>query len=162
MSIKEQVMGVTIGDQEQYFVKKFTPIVTKEERRYRIERRSQDEIPFESFTCTHTMADGIGNVTELDADQGLCSVRAVLRGVERELQNVRVWDDRIVKVGERVMVTEHLNVSGQIELVATKERILKQDFNFFNFGWETPQGRRVLTVDIYTGEFFEQEQGKGK
>ncbi|MCK5610104.1 hypothetical protein KAR91_49985 [Candidatus Pacearchaeota archaeon] len=158
--IKNELMGQTIGEVETVFKKKFTPIVNKINQEYEIKRNSDDEIPFESWTCTNTMKDGIGNVTTLDLDRGFCSVKAVLRGVEREFHNVVIWDNRIQSVYDRVMVTEHLRIDGKPELVATKERILKQDFNYFNFGWESVNCRRVITVDIYTGDSVMHEQGK--
>lgn len=159
--IKDKLMGQTVGEVEDVFKKKFTPIVNKIDQEYEIKRENDNEIPFESWTCTNSMKDGIGNVTALDLDRGLCSVKAVLRGIEREFHNIVIWDNRIQKIHDRVMITEHLRIDGKPELVATKERILRQDFNYFNFGWESASCRRVVTVDIYTGDSIMHKQIKG-
>ncbi len=159
-SIKNQIMGKTIGEINDVYRKKFTPVVLKTDMEYEIQRISEDEIAFESFTCTNTMKDGIGNITAINLSDGVCSVKCVLRGVERKIDNVAIWDDRIKNIHDRVMITEHIGINGRLKLVATKERILKQDFNFFNFGWESNNSRRLISVDIYTGDSVLLEQIK--
>lgn len=150
--IMQRPMGSTIERDDDVFEKEYQNIVYGQTHRYEMSRESSDERRFECFECTNTMKDGIGNVTAIDDKRGTCSVKAVLRGQEREFVNVRILDTQISKVHERVMVTEHIRIDGQIELVATKRRILKGDFNFFKFGWSDGQRRRTVKVDIYTGE----------
>ena len=53
------------------------------------------------------------------------------------------------------MVTEHLNVAGGFDMLASKSRIIdlkKPELNFINIGWSTNKSCRYLRVDPYTGE----------
>ena len=154
-------MGVTIGEPTKYYKKKFVPIMKEEEQTYEIEKQNKYEIPFQSYTVTQPMSDGIGNVIDINIENNTCSVKCVWRGNECVLNNVIIWDNNIKSKHDRVMVTEHLNIDGHMELVATKKRILMQGFNYFNFGWESKTSRRIIVVDVYTGEWRKVSQRKG-
>lgn len=118
-------------------------------------RASPGEWPFHSFTATTDMRDFIANVVAYG--NGSCSVKGVYRGKMTQLRNVHPCTP--VKVGERVMVTEHVGIDGRFGFIATKGRILVGDLNFVNVGWSDERGSRQLSVDIYTGEARESKGG---
>jgi len=132
---------------------RFQPLVGRKTVEHRIASK-KGEWAIKSITGTTDMTDWIGNVTKIHGK--LCSVRGVYRGKMRELQKIRVESSDIKKVGDRVMVTEHLNVAGKFDFIATKKRVLVQGktagINFLNLGWSNEYGSRYLVIDIYTGE----------
>ena len=107
------------------------------------------------------MKDCIGNVISFQAD-GTCTADIVYRGSQVQIHGIVIKDESIILAGQRVMVTEHVNVDGHLELIATKQRVLmdgKSDFNFVNFGWSNDTVCKFKRVDIYTGEVVELESG---
>lgn len=129
-----------------------TPFITGEETIYAL-AIPKGYWPIYFFTATTDMKDCIGNIT--DIKNKLCAAKAVYRGAEIILHGIRVLDDTIKSVGERVMITEHLNVEGKLELIATKKRMLQDDssdLNFVNFGYSNEKESHYMRVDIYTGE----------
>jgi hypothetical protein len=138
---------------------KITPVITQEEVVYSIRRQSPKERPVKFYTGTTDMKDWIGTVRSIVNDnqthECLLSVEGIYRGSKRILRNIKARDPQTVKIGERVMVTEHLNVAGGFDMIATKRRILdlkKPELNFINIGWSTTEECRFLRVDPYTGE----------
>jgi len=109
-----------------------------------------DSYPVKFYTATTNMKDFIGNITNISGNK--CSVKGVFYGTIKEMHNVIIHSPKINKVGERVMVSEHITVDGRLELIATKERILKNDVNFINIGWSNQIECRYLRIDIYTGD----------
>lgn len=148
-----------VGSEGDLYEVEYRPILGGELHRYKIRRQHDGEERFDCWEATTQMTDGIGNVTAIDQERGVCSVEAVMRGSQCKLDNVRILDARISRVHERVMVSEHVRLDGAMELVATKERILQGNRNFFKFGWMDGQRRRTVKVDIFTGEFREMEEG---
>ena len=112
-------------------------------------KTSINSIPTSFFTATNTMKDFIGNITEINGKY--CSVKGVYEGIMREVKKIQIEDESFKTIGERVMVTEHINTCGSFELLATKRRILMGDFNFINIGWKTGEKTKYLRVDVYTG-----------
>jgi hypothetical protein len=138
----------------------FTPQIGGDKVECMIERQHANEWPIQSYTCTSPMSDFIGDIESIDGDK--CSVKGVYRGKLLRIKNIKVMSSEIKKPGDRVMVTEHLNVNGHFELLATKKRILLQPMlenrstvNFINIGWSNDDRSRYLVVDIYTGNFRE-------
>lgn len=143
------------GD-NKIFVEIFTAITGEKTLCY-IEKESGDEVPVQYFTATTDMKDWIGTVREITENNGekLLSVEGVYRGTKQLIKGIKCRDSNIKKVGDRVMVTEHLNVAGSFDMIATKSRIIdlqKPDLNFVNIGWTNKDHCRYLRVDPYTGE----------
>lgn len=124
-------------------------IVDDKEHRYYLRRRDEKEWAVKFFTATTDMRDCIGNITEICGEN--CRAKAIYRGKEVELSNILIKNPTIKNIGERIMITEHLNVNGTMELIATKKRILNGDLNFINIGWSDIIGSRYLRIDVYTG-----------
>lgn len=136
-------------------------VVTKiknEKRVYRINKPKGDWRPINFGTATTNMKDWIGNVRELreipEKGEILCIVEGVYEGRMRKIPNIKLRE-MIKKIGERVMVTEHINVAGGFDMLATKKRILDSgnpDFNWINIGWSNDKECKYLRIDPYTGE----------
>ena len=138
---------------------KFETVINGE-KDFEIDKSQPDEWPVRFYTGTTGMDDFIGNV--LSIKDGRCVIRGVYRGVMCEVKNVIIIDKTIGKRGDRVMVTEHLNVDGAMDLIATKKPLLRtayRDLNFINIGWSNAKRCRFLRIDVYTGEtkILEQE-----
>lgn len=116
---------------------------------YSLSKPSEDALPVSFFTATTPMKDFIGNVTQIEGKK--CAVRGVYEGIMREVKNIEIADEAIKSVGDRVMVTEHINTCGTFELLATKKRILLGDINFINIGWKIGNKSKYIRVDVYTG-----------
>jgi hypothetical protein len=144
--------GMTLFDGTQIGIR-IKPLIGGKEQEYTIDRSSKEEWPVQFYTNTTDLRDFIGNVTTIN--NGRCSVKGVYRGVMRELKNVRICSPEIKKSGDRVMVTEHVNVSGKFDFIATKKRILSNTCHFVNVGWSSDRQSKYLIVDIYTGEVRE-------
>jgi len=107
--------------------------------------------PFTKFyTATTQMKDFIGNI--ITTDNGICSIKGVYQGREQVVRNVKLLYNN-AKNGDRVMVTEHLNLEGKFEFLATKHRILQGDLNFINCGWKDGNKVHYYRIDIYTGDY---------
>lgn len=107
------------------------------------------------YTATSDIRDFIANITEIVGKK--CSVNGFYREAVVTLNNVPIKDDKITKVGQRVMVTEHVDVAGKFELIATTHRVLCQSdpgLNFVNVGWTDDSGSVYHRIDVYTGEFI--------
>jgi hypothetical protein len=138
---------------------KIIPVIKEEEVVYFMERNSLKERPVRFFTGTTDMKDWIGNVRKITKKENtgeiFLEVEGVYRGKNQTLKNIKSKDPNIKKIGDRVMVTEHLNVAGGFDMLATKRRILdlvQSDMNFINIGWSTDEQCRYLRIDPYTGE----------
>ena len=121
--------------------------------RVMIGKEGLGEWPVQFCTATTDMKDFIGNVSSIGG--GKCSVRGVYRGRDREVRGVTVASPDVKKVGDRVMVTEHVGVDGKFGFLATKRRILKGDLNFACVGWSNEERCRYVRVDVYTGNHVE-------
>jgi hypothetical protein len=124
---------------------------------YTLKRASEHARPWHSYTATTDMRDWIGNITKIFDVNGVpfCSVKGYYRNRKSEFTNIRIVDGAIKKIGERVMVTEHLSVDGKLELIASKRRLLSvkdSNLNFINIGWIENSCFRHLRVDPYTGD----------
>lgn len=159
MNIDYQI-GMT--DDKKLFVK-IMPVLSNQEVVYSIEKHRNNFLrPVKFFTATTDMRDWIGNIREMkqkDKDV-LCAVEGIYRGTKRKVKNVklRFRKNESPKVGARVMVTEHINVAGGFDLLATKIRLLdlsKPDLNFINIGWSDDKECKFLRIDPYTGEVKE-------
>lgn len=134
------------------------PILGSQEVVYSIGRNSSEEWPIKFYTGTTDMRDWIGNVREITKDNKgniLLKVEGIYRGKLQTLKNIKSKDSKIQNIGDRVMVTEHLNVAGGFDMIATKIRIKdlkKPELNFINIGWSTKDSCRYLRIDPYTGE----------
>jgi hypothetical protein len=106
-------------------------------------------VPTSFFTATSTMKDFIGNIVSIKDKK--CIVKGIYEGKMREVKNIEIVEENIKNIGERVMVTEHINTCGTFELLASKKRILMGDINFINFGWKTGNKTQYIRVDVYTG-----------
>jgi hypothetical protein len=126
------------------------PFIYNENMRYEIEKIGEDTWPVKFFTATNDMKDFIGNVKEINGNK--CSIRGIYRGSDIIVKNVIIYDKNINKINERVMVTEHINVNGEFELIATKKRILYPYLNFINIGWSNSEKCIFIRIDVYTGE----------
>lgn len=139
-----------IGKENDSVVLYFTPILASQEQKYIIKQDWPDEWAVKFFTATTDMRDFIGNVTEIVGNK--CSVRGIYRGSNRVINNIIIIDNQIKKVGDRVIVSEHVNIKGNLEFIATKKRILQKDINFINIGWSNTIESRYLRIDVYTGQ----------
>lgn len=142
---------------ENIFAKIRTPL-SNTDTFYIVERPCAEAQPYHCFTATTDMRDWIGNVTKLwteDDGRTFCSVKGVYRGKQGEYTKIRVIDSAIQKVGQRVMVTEHLDVSGKLEFIASTKRLIsvtESEMNFINIGWIVEGQFHHMRVDPYTGE----------
>jgi len=134
---------------------KIEPLVGGQDVDANISRLSSDEWPVQFFTSTTDMRDWIGNVTKIE--DGKCSVEGVYRRRWTKMRNIRVCDAAIVKEGDRVMITEHMNIDGKMGFIATKRRVLVENkgsaINYANVGWSDDKRCRYLRFDVYTGEY---------
>lgn len=151
--------GATFMDDNNIGLK-IQPIIGGKEVDGKIDRRHVDEWPVRFFTSTTNMKDWIGNVTKIV--DGKCSVKGVYRGRMMELNNITVCSDQISQPGDRVMVTEHMDVDGKLGFIATKRRVLVTNQGsavcYACVGWSNNKRCRYLRFDVYTGEhkIFEQ------
>jgi hypothetical protein len=136
-------MRVKIFQDGNKNVVEFKPILLKNNAQYKFNNRGK---PLVWYTATSKMVDFIGNVTSINKNK--CEVRGVYSGKMQNIKNIRIVDCAINRIGERVMITEHVNIFGKFELIATKCRILYGDTNFINVGYP----EHYAIVDIYTGE----------
>ena len=93
--------------------------------------------PVHFWTATTDIKDFIGNIKTILPD-GKCDVDCLYRGEQICLQNVVIKDKSIKRIGQRVMLTEHININGEFEIIATIKRIIsleKSGLNFINIGW---------------------------
>jgi len=95
-----------------------------------------------TFTATTDMQQAVGKV----ADGG---IRTVWDGSLKEITNARYIGE--ISVGDRVWLTEHLTLSGKMELVASKRQPACGDINFINVISSKTRKKRVK-IDIITGE----------
>jgi hypothetical protein len=114
-----------------------------------ISKKSPGAWPVQFATHTADMQDFIADVTELYGDK--CSVEGVYRKMMRQMRNIRVCSPEIKKKKDRVMVTEHVNIEGKFDYIATKQRVL-HDVGFVNIGWSDENGCEYIVIDTYTGE----------
>ena len=120
---------------------------------HQILRKHKDQWPITFDTATFPMNDFIGNVTKIN--NNICSVRGHYMGKMREIDNVKIIDPAVIREGQRIMISEHVNINGQMELVATTKRIIEGKFanvNFTNVGWSDDKSSEYIRVDIHTGE----------
>lgn len=105
------------------------------------------------YTLTTDIRDFIGNIKSIDGDK--CTVFGLYRGKERLIKNIRIVQP--VKVGDRIIVTEYINLDGKFQLIATKSRILMQKnpwLTFINVGWlNTNNNGFYYRIDPYFGGF---------
>lgn len=120
----------------------------------KMNKQDSAEYPVDFYTCCNPLDDYIGNIVSLGLDN-TCSVHGYIKGAMRLVNNVTVADPKILKVGQRVMVTEHLNISGQIDLLATTFKILESNVSYFNFGWSNTERSRFYRIDVHTGHHVE-------
>ncbi len=116
-----------------------------------------DAIPSKPwFTATTQMKDFIGRIKSFNYNNKICNVFGFYMGREQNINGVKLFNIKDFIVGERVMVTEHININGNLELIATKNRILEGDINFINIGW-IKNGKIIsqTIIDAYTGDFKE-------
>jgi hypothetical protein len=118
---------------------------------FSLPKPTSSSIPTSFFTATATMKDFIGNIVSINGKH--CIVKGVYEGIMREVKNIEIVEENIKNIGDRVMVTEHINTCGTFELLASKKRILMGDINFINIGWKTDNKTRYMRVDIYTGNY---------
>jgi hypothetical protein len=130
----------------------FTPLLNSKKHKYKIYQFDIKEWKVQCLTATTDMRDFIGNITFIDGCY--CTAKGVYRGKMTEVRNVRVLDPKF-RVGQRVMVSEHLNINGEMDFLASTKRVLKDNINFINFGWSNEGHSRCCRVDIYTGEHKE-------
>jgi hypothetical protein len=136
---------------------KFSPIITNIENTYSIHKVSDSEWPVYFNTCTTDLRDFIGNIVKIENKK--CVVKGVYRGRIVEMRNVIIYDDNIKNINDRIMITEHMDISGKINFIATKKRILSNLPHWINIGWSNEQRCRYVRIDIYTGEFINLESG---
>lgn len=132
----------------------FTPIISGKDAEFKIGCQLNKAWPVMFYTATTDMRDFIGNVTEIVNNK--CSVKGVYRGSMVNLKGVIIKEDKIIKVGQRVMITEHINIEGKLELLATTRRIINlsdSNLNFVNIGWSNESECYFCRIDIYTGEY---------
>ncbi len=126
----------------------FIPAITNKATSISIKNTEKDGSFTKFYTATTQMKDFIGNI--LSINQKYCVVKGVYQGQMQEIKNIKICFDG-AKIGERVMVTEHLDLDGRFELLATKHRILQGDLNFINCGWKSGNKINYYRIDIYTG-----------
>lgn len=126
------------------------PFITKKEIVVTAKNILKNAWPVKFFTATTDLKDFIGNVVKINSNN-TCSVKGVYRGKMLTLKNIRIGESGIIK-DKRVMVSEHLNVDGKMELIATLKRILLGGMNFINIGWSNKTESHITRIDIYTGE----------
>lgn len=130
------------------FISAVVNTVSCGEKSYFLNRLSPDESPIQFCTATSTMKDFIGNIIGLHGDK--CSARGIINGHDQIVNNVDIIDGTKT-IGERIMLTEHINTCGTFELLASKKRILLGDINFINIGWRKGNHKRFMRIDPYTG-----------
>lgn len=134
---------------------KINPIITNIENEYHVHKTSDSEWPIYFNTCTTDLRDFIGNITKIEDKK--CCVKGVYRGKIVEMRNVIIYDKNIEKLNERIMITEHMDISGRMNFIATKKRILTNLPHWVNIGWSNEQRSRYVRIDVYTGEFINLE-----
>lgn len=130
------------------------PLIGGDEVEHRISQKGDEEWPVSFNTATSPeLKDFIGDV--VDIYDGKCTVKGVYRGRMQEVRNIRICSSDIKKVKDRVMVTEHMDVSGRLDFIATKKRVLFDVCHWVNVGWSDEKRCRHLRVDLYTGDCSE-------
>lgn len=147
-------------DGKSYAVAKVKPVLKDSEVVYKIESPPGDGWQRTCFeTATTGMKDWIGNIREItevpDKNEIFLSVEGVYEGYMQTIKGVKWREQGTPKIGQRVMVTEHVNVAGAFDMLATGKRILDDgnpNLNFVNIGWTNDKESRFIRIDPYTGE----------
>lgn len=117
----------------------YIPALIGAKKRYILDLPTGEE-PMVFWTMTTGMTDWYGEVLSVQGE----SAEFVCRGFRGKGKLVEP-----IKIGHPCVVTEHVTISGDMEYLLSKEKILKDNNNFVNYG--VPGGRH-LRIDIYTGE----------
>ena len=153
-------LGWQILKGKRYALARMTPVLGDREVVYKIESPPGDGWrEMSSETATTGMKDWIGNIREIlevpEKDEIFLAVEGVYEGYMQTIKGVKWRGDNAPKKGQRVMVTEHVNVAGGFDMLATGKRILflnNPNLNFINVGWTNGKEDRFIRIDPYTGE----------
>jgi len=98
----------------------------------------------------------IGNVCKID--NGFCNVDVSVDKKLIKIKNVRILD-KDLKVFQRVILSEHVNVDGQIEWIATRRPLQTGDLNFLVM-CKTKNNKIISKkrIDVVTGEIKSEMQ----
>ena len=109
------------------------------------------------YTATTDIKDAIGNIVDYNKKTQRCSVKMIYRGEEHVAKNVLIRDIQLGKYsqGQRVMITEHIDVTGHFGFLISDKRLINPRYpglNFINIGWSDDKNSIYKRIDIYTGE----------
>jgi hypothetical protein len=133
---------------------RFFPIIPDKKMEFKIKQPKEGYWPVKFSTATTDIRDAIGNIVSIDKKKNRAEVKMVYRGSQTVAKNV-LLKEKEAKEGQRVMVTEHINVAGGFDFLATRKRILNPQYsqlNFVNVGWSNDKESHILRIDVYTGE----------
>lgn len=147
-------------DGKRFAVIKMKPVLGDSEVVYKVESPPGDGWQKTTFeTATTGMKDWIGNIQEIlevpEKNEIFLTVKGVYEGRMQTLKGIKWREPGKPKQGQRVMITEHVNVAGAFDMLATTKRILdlkNPNLNFVNVGWTNGKIDRFLRIDPYTGE----------
>ena len=143
----------SITFEDDRIIATLTPTISDKEVVYYFDRKDDKERSVKFYTATTDMKDWIGKIRKI-TNNNKVSVEGIYRGKNQTLNNIILVGLKNPRIGERVMVTEHIDVSGQFNMLATKKRIQdlrKPELNFINIGWSTDKQCRYLRIDPYIG-----------
>lgn len=133
-------------------------IIFNLDRKYSLSKISENSMPIKFFTATNLMRDAIGNILNIDGN--FCRAKGFIWGY-KELGGIKIIDKSINSIGQRIMISEHIDVNGHFELVATTKKILTiGNINFINIGWKDKDIIKYLRIDPYTGEHIVVKENK--
>jgi len=151
-------IGWQMLDGKRFMIAKIRPALGTPEVVHKIESPGKSWQPSSFFTATTAMKDWIGTIrafTKIEGKDTLLDVQGVYDGHMQIIKGIKLRTDTEPKIGQRVMVTEHVNVSGGFDMLATNRRILdlsNPNLNFVNIGWSSNKECRYLRIDPYSGE----------
>lgn len=140
-----------LGLQGKDLIVRIKPLIGGDEIEYKISMENENEWPVTFNTnSAPEFKDFIGDVVAIDGNK--CTVRGAYKGRVQDVRNIRICSKEIKKTKDRVMVTEHMDVSGRFDFIATKQRVLFEVCHWVNVGWSNEKRCRHLRVDLYTGD----------
>jgi len=99
-----------------------------------------------SFTATTDMQRSFGKLVSIDQDS-TATVDTVWNNSRCSISGVVTSGE--CKSGDAIVITEHLTLSGNMELICSKSAPEIGDMNFMNLSWRDIK----LRIDLLTGEY---------
>ncbi|RKY43076.1 MAG: hypothetical protein DRP85_00845 [Candidatus Makaraimicrobium thalassicum] len=100
--------------------------------------------PYVYYTATTGMLECIGTLISENEAEGYA--------LHNPKKRFKIKNPFNIKVGERVIITEHINLEGQQEYLVSKHRLYCGDVNYVHLALQkNDKIKEVLRIDVMTG-----------